>query len=400
MAIRVWLPGGSLAERRPGEALVTGRLLTEGSRRRAWDEIAAQAEDRGIDLAGLGGTEVIGLAVDALATDWRQALELAAELTLEASLPEDRLEQVRWRTASELDSLSERPEVVAAWAFLEQLYGGDHPAGRPLQGTTESLAALARSDCLACHRRSLESGVLVSAAGDLDEDETRVAIDELFAVVPTPRPGPPAPRPPAERTASRREIVLEAGEQTQLYVGQLTVPASHPDLPALQIAGVVLGSGPGLAGRIPTRLRERDGLGYEASATTVGGAGRMPGRLVVHVATAPRQVEAALRAVREELERFVAEGIGDGEFDEARTYLLGSEPFRRESARQLAALGMRSMLYGVPWDRPGWLESALERLDRAAVEAAIRRHLDPDTLAVTVGVPAGPAGEAGPLVST
>lgn len=389
VAVRLWLPGGCLAESRPGSALVSGRLLTEGTRRRSWEEIATATESLGIDVAGMGGVEVTGVAVDALSADWRTALELAAELTLEASFPEERLERVCRQTASELASLAERPEVAAAWVFMEQLYGRRHPLSRPLQGSAESLAALSRADCLAFHRRALESGILVSVAGDVEEDEVAAVSAEIFAAAPAAGGPASMPPPPVARRASRREISLAATEQAQLYVGQLTVPAGHPDLPALQVAAVALGAGPGLVGRIPGRIREREGLAYAASAATVGGAGVLPGRLVVHLATAPGRVEAALLAVREELDRFVSEGVSEAELEEARTYLLGSEPFRRESPRQLAALGARSMLYGVSWDEPGWLEEALGGIDREAVGEAVRRHLDPGRLAVTVGLPRG-----------
>ncbi|MDX1643657.1 MAG: insulinase family protein, partial [Thermoanaerobaculia bacterium] len=212
----------------------------------------------------------------------------------------------------------------------------------------------------------------------------------LFAALPPAERSPSLPEP-AGGSSSVEEIVVPGGEQAHLYVGQLTVPAGHADVPALQIAAVALGSGPGLVGRIPARIRERDGLAYGAGATTVGGAGRLPGRLVVHVATAPRRVESALAAVRQELEHFVAGGITQQELEEARTYLLGSEPFRRESARQMAAVGGRAMLYGVDWDEPGWLEKALGGLERADVDRAVRRHLDLDRLSVTVGRPAGGA---------
>lgn len=387
VAVRVWLVGGALAESHPGAALLTGRMLTEGTAGRSWGEITAAAEDRGMDLAGSGGAEVIGISIDALAADWRPALELAAELALEPSFPEDRLARLRRQATGELESLMERPEVVTAWAFLRQLYGEGHPLSRPPQGSAESLAALSRSDCVSFHRRSLAGEILVVVAGEVEEQRVLTAIGDLFG------PGASGPARLPDAVAARRrddsyeEIELSGTEQAEIYVGQLTVPADHPDLPALQLAAVVLGSGPGLVGRIPGRVREREGLAYSASAGTVGGAGRLAGRLVVHLATAPERISTALAVVHEEIERFVADGLTDEEMEEARTYLLGSEAFRRESPRQVASLEGLSMLYGVGWNEPGWMEAALSVLDRKAVEEAVRRHIDIDRLAVVVGRP-------------
>jgi zinc protease len=111
---------------------------------------------------------------------------------------------------------------------------------------------------------------------------------------------------------------------------------------------------------------------------------------VVYVGTSAATVEQAERGVREELARFVDEGPTEEEVADARAYLVGREPFRRETARQLADLIVRAEHYGLPLDRPGWREERLARLGRTDVHAAVRRHLHPDLLKVTVGLPAAP----------
>lgn len=389
VALRIWLPGGQLTEPTPGLALACGRLLTEGTAARTWDRIVEAAERRGMDVGGVGGAEIIGLSIDALAADWREALDLGCELALGAIFPADRCEWVRRRTAAELESLAEQPEVLAGWAFMEQLYGA-HPWSRPRQGDPTSLESIATASCAAFHRESMTRGLIVSVVGDLDEEAARELLERrLGAVAPPGEGGGPKPLPPAPRAAepSRREVELPDADQAQVLLGHLTVPLAHPDFVALELASVVLGSGPGLVGRIPERVRERDGLAYAASVGTASGAGSAPGRFVVHAGTAPERVEQLIAAVREELARLLGYGIRPEELEEARRFLLGSDPFRRETARQLAVLQAQAALLGVPVDHADWLIRSVEALDRAAVESAVRRHLHPDRLVVTVGLP-------------
>jgi zinc protease len=108
---------------------------------------------------------------------------------------------------------------------------------------------------------------------------------------------------------------------------------------------------------------------------------------VVPAGTAPERVEQLIAAVREELARLLGDGIRPEELEEARRFLLGSDPFRRETARQLAVLQAQAALLGVSVDHADWLIRSVEALDRAAVESAVRRHLHPDRLVVTVGLP-------------
>ena len=100
-------------------------------------------------------------------------------------------------------------------------------------------------------------------------------------------------------------------------------------------------------------------------------------------------IDRAERGVREEIARLVEGGITDQELAEARSYLLGREPFERETARQWADLLVEAEHYGLPLDDPDWRHDCLAALDRAAVEAVVRRHLRPDELRVTVGIPGG-----------
>jgi zinc protease len=96
--------------------------------------------------------------------------------------------------------------------------------------------------------------------------------------------------------------------------------------------------------------------------------------------------------MREELHRLLAEGIDEQELAEARSYLVGREPFRRETVGQRASLMAEAELLGQPVDEPEWLPSRLLALDKAEVEEAARRHLQPQKLRVTQAMPKGGSG--------
>ncbi|MFL6198484.1 MAG: M16 family metallopeptidase [Thermoanaerobaculia bacterium] len=385
VAVRLWLRAGAREEPIPGQALLTGRMLSEGTRRRDWRRIAEEAEGKGMMLQSNGAFETIGVAVDALAEDWELALEWAAELLLEPSFPEDRCGWTARQAAAELESLADQPEVKTAWGFLEQIYA-PNPRSRPLHGSAESLLSLTPADCAEFHHRARAHGVIASVAGDISEDAVHRRFLELLD-------GPPAgsvrfPEPPRPTGLGARRIVeTDAEDQAHLYAGHLSVPRRHPDYAALELLAVVLGSGAGLTGRIPARIREREGLAYTAYAQTASGAGIEPGRLVAYVGTSPATVEQAERGVLEEIARLAEDGITDAELEEARAYLLGREPFRRETARQWADLLIEGLEYGMPLDDPGHRQKELQALDRAAVEEAARRHIHPEGLKVTVGLP-------------
>jgi len=387
VAVRLQFRAGGREEPIPGQSLLTGRMLTEGTRGRDWRRIAEQAESKGMVVQSNGTFESIGVSVDALAQDWELALEWAVELLLESAFPEDRCAWTARQTAAELESLSDQPDVKTIWEFYKQLYT-PHPRSRPLHGSTESLLALTPADCAEFHRRAQAHGILASVAGVVEEDAVRERLLGLLGRPENgaePYPGPPAP----VGTGPRVHVTTDAEDQAHLYVGHLSVPRRHPDYTALELLAVILGSGAGLTGRIPARIREREGLAYTAYAQTIAGSGLDPGRLLAYVGTSPATVEKAERGVIEEITRLAQDGIEESELEEARAYLLGREPFRRETARQWADLLIEAEEYGIPLDDFEHRKKELESLDRPAVEAAARRHIHPKRLRVTVGLPEG-----------
>ncbi len=386
VAVRIWIPAGARVESAPGQAMLTGRMLSEGTKTRDFRRIAEEAESLGMSLASFGGFEVYGVTADALSRDWERALEWAAELALESTFPADRAAFVARQVEADLESLGDQPDVRTAWGFLDQLYA-PHPRARPVQGTVESLRAATPEDAIAHHARGLASGVLVGIAGAIDEDHVRKRAEQLFSTLPAAASAPPEPPAPSGRCETHREVQTSAEDQAHLYMGHLTVARDHEDYEALELVAVVLGSGAGLTGRIPARIREREGLAYTSYAQTIAGAGFDRGRLVAYVGTSPETVAQAERGVTEEIARLVDDGVTDAELEEARAYLLGRDPFQRETARQWAELLTEAALYGLPIDDPAWRLGRLRAVDRATAEAAARRHLRPADLRVTVGLP-------------
>lgn len=390
VAVRLWVDAGARVEEIPGQGLLTGRMLEEGTRRRDWQRIAEDAEGRGMELSTFGAFDGHGISIDALAPDWELALDWAAELMLEPSFPADRCDWLGRQAAAEMEGLADQPDIKTSWAFLEHLYT-PHPRSRPLHGDPASLRRVTAADCASLHGRALTGGVIAAVAGVLDEDAVHRRLEVLFGAA-RPRTNPfPPPAPPRGLAERRRTIEVESEGQAHLYVGHLTVERRDPDYTALELLAVVLGSGAGLTGRIPERIRESEGLAYSAYAQTLAGAGEDAGRLVAYVATSPDTVEQAETGVVEEIARLRDGGVSEREMEDARSYLLGREPFRHETARQWADLLIEAEQFALPLDDIARRNDELLALDRTLVEAAARRHLHPADLRVTVGMPRQPS---------
>ena len=139
VALRVWLRGGARAEKKPGQALLSGRMLGEGTATRDFQRIAADAEAFGMALTPHGGFEIYGVALDALADDWELAVDWLAELARARREPFDSEEIERAKHILIADWVfgHERVHQLALTAgFSLALFDLDHPE-RQLRAVAE-----------------------------------------------------------------------------------------------------------------------------------------------------------------------------------------------------------------------------------------------------------------------
>jgi zinc protease len=189
------------------------------------------------------------------------------------------------------------------------------------------------------------------------------------------------PRRFFERPALERELDTPDKANAVLRAGlNLRMRDDDPDFAAMVLANQLLGGSS--TARLPARIREKEGLSYSTytwfSAEPLDDAASFG----VSSIFAPQNKERVERAVREELERAVREGFGAAELEAAKQGLLEA---RRLARTQDPALAARLARYlhlerDFAWDVA--FEARIAALTPADVQAALRRHLALERLAV------------------
>ena len=173
-------------------------------------------------------------------------------------------------------------------------------------------------------------------------------------------------------------------EQSHLVLGHLSVARSDPRLYPLRALDVILGDGAGFASRLPTRLREDEGLAYIVECDASSTAGLDPGVFWAYVATAPEQVERVIDVMLDEIERVRTLPPTDEERDMAVSFLLGRHVLDRESIESYAGRLVTIERYGLGLDydsRYGDIISGITADDVRRVAADVIR---PDELTVII----------------
>jgi predicted Zn-dependent peptidase len=269
------------------------------------------------------------------------AVDILSDILWSPSLRDDDIDSERQVILEEIRMRDDTPDDIVHDLFARALFP-EHPLGRGVAGTYETIAAMSRDEIAEYHGAHYRPGnVVVAVAGNLDHDAVVKTVD---AAQPSGRSDRPA-RPDADLGTPDPVAVLERPlEQAHMVIGTRGLRRDDPDRYALAVLDQVLGGG--MSSRLFQEVRERRGLAY--SVFSYRSAFQETGSLAVYSGTAPERVEEVLEVVATELDRLVADGgITDRELVSAKGHLVGSLALSLESsASRMHRIGRAELTMG------------------------------------------------------
>ena len=307
------------------------QVLVKGTTTRSALEIAETAEGLGGGISASADVDFSELRATALARNWKKMLDLMADVALRPTLPDAEIDGERKAMLTALRSRQDQPFPLAMDTVMSRVYG-DHPYGRPVLGRPAALERIDRAALVAYHQRFYRAPrMILAVSGDVSAREVMAEVARRFATAAAGE-GEPEPTLPAAVARADRTVLVRPAAQAQVLVAFLAPPTSHPDYAAVKVLTTALGGG--MAGRLFTEVRDKQGLAY-----STGGAypsRRGPGVLYMQLGTAPANQARAEAAMLGELERIRRDPVNPGELNRAKAYLLGQFALDRRTNARLA----------------------------------------------------------------
>jgi zinc protease len=380
------------ADEKAGLASLVGALLDAGTVSRTSQQIAEAIEAAGGQLGTFGDYQSSGAVVRLLSKDAGLGLDVASDLLMNATFPEDKVRQDIDRRVAQIKARLDVPRTQASDVFNEIVFEGS-PQHRPPIGYEETVITLTRADVEGFYRRYyVPENTMLAIAGDIDKNEVKSMAEATFGAWPRSAEfeKPLVPRP-HRQTSPIERFVTASKEQVNVVIGHLGIERKNPDYYALLVMDTILGSSPGFTSRIPRILRDEQGLAYSTFSNITSSAGLDPGRFIAYIGTAPENLDRAISGLRSEIARIVEGGVTPEELETAKLYLSGSFVFHFQRNSQIAEFLLEAEIYGLGFD---YLEKYPEWIRAVSVEdvnRVTRKYIDPQKLTtVVVGPVDGP----------
>lgn len=373
-------------EEREGIATLAASVLDEGTSRRSSIAIAATAERLGGYFTTGADWDVGYLATGLLSSHVREGFDLLAEVATDPTFPDAEVERLRKQRLVEIQRRYQDPAALADDRFNREVYRGT-PYAHSLYGTEESVSRLDRDSLLGFYRSHYGfDGSTLIMVGDLPPEELLREAESAFR---TGGPLSPAPARPEIRPAPLAGVSVHVVDrpgaaQTELRLGHVGVPRTHPDYIPLVVLNTLLGGK--FTSRINLNLRERHGYTY--GATTRFSSRQGPGPFTVTAAVETNAAAAAAREVLHELRRVREALVEPDELDETRSYIVGVFPYSLQTIGDVIRRLETLTVFGLPDDYYTRYLERVAAVTREEVQEVARRHLDPERMVV---VAVGPA---------
>lgn len=369
VAARVTFSAGAARDDdRPGQARLTAEALLAGAGERDADAIAEGFDRYGAEIDTGAARDMAWLSLTTLAAaDQREPVsDLAGEVLADPAFPGDDVERLIGQQRTELRRERQSPGAIASRRFWETAYEGHPYASNPL-GTNESLDELGPDALEAFHERYyVGDNATVALAGDIDRDEAEAMAEALVGGLPAgeaPAAIPPAPE--LDEDVTVRESFPSS--QVHITIGRPGFARDYTDEAAFDVANHVFGAG-SFTNRLFREVREKRGLVYGVRSRATPMAAEGPFRIGLQ--TRGDQEEEALRVVRDELDRFLADGPDADETEAAVDNITGGFPLSIDANSDL--VGQLSVIgfYDLPLDRLEAYPRAVADVDADAAHDA------------------------------
>jgi predicted Zn-dependent peptidase len=368
VSLGIWIAVGSRDEspRQAGAAHYLEHLLFKGTSARTAASIAEDFDAVGGDLNAFTAKEHTCYYAQVLDSDLPLAVQVLADVVTDALLAPADVELERGVVLEEIAMRDDDPEDLLGELFDEVLFG-EHPLGRPVIGSEESIRGM-RRDVLHDFWRGeyTTPRMVVAAAGNLVHAEVVELVGAALSAA-AARAGSASPSTPRGGDgfvlAPAPGLVLRPDdtEQAHLMLGMPGVSRHDPRRTALSVLNTALGGGP--SSRLFQEVRERRGLAYSVYSQHVAYADA--GVLSVYAGCAPERLDEVAKVVRSVLSEVAAGGLSPAEVVRAQGNLRGGLVLGLEDTpSRMNRLGRSEIDHG----RQRTIAESLERISAVTVE--------------------------------
>ena len=320
VATKIFIRGGSLAEKKDGTANILSATIKKGTKNKTGKEFEDALDNIGTNISVSNGAEYFEVSMKTTKNDFISAFNLLKEVLEEPAFNETEIENSKSDVLNNIKAIKDSPHSIAFENFDDEFYKNS-PFAKTSKMLEKSIPNITYNDVNQLHKQIFSpENMIISIVGNISPQEAisifsslnktsqRKYLDEDILK---------AGLPPLERN-----VLIQEGKKAKgawIIQGWKTQGLSSKDFVALKLISMYLGSG--FSSKLFVNLREEKGLAYEVGANSSSSFNH--GTFLMYIGTNPNNIKEIKDAFNKEIEELKKNKISEKELSLYKSMLLG-----------------------------------------------------------------------------
>ena len=323
-------------------------------------DISHALDEIGADYNAFTGKETTGYHIKCASQHLALSLDMLSDMLWNSKFDPAEIEKERGVIIEEINLYEDTPMRRVAEIY-EQLLWGDQPLGWDIGGRKEVIRKIQRADFTKyIDDRYAPNNMVVSIAGDFDEEKTIETVKKFFGHTPKKTVGGFLPVSENQKKPASK-ITYKKTDQAHLVLGFRAFKIGHPERYNAAVLATILGGG--MSSRLFVNVREKHGLAYYVRADTESYLDT--GTLCAAAGVDLKRIDDAVKVILAEFDEISKKPVSERELKKAKEYIKGRIILSWEDSRTVAfSYGTDEILEG----KIRTIDEYLKRVDEVKAE--------------------------------
>lgn len=367
MSLDLLMPGGNslLKPDQQGLASLTARLLTDGAGDYSKPALERWLAERAAGISARAGLQTFGISLTGPARFNQDYFKMLHDVLRRPKFaPEEFTREVENMKAA----IRQRNDQPMSFMFAKLnpfLFPDGQPYGYDSLGSDKTISSFNVMSVRDFWTIQGSMPWTLAIAGDFNKEDVLKFVRSL----PSPHSTGPKPNAPAWGENHTLALTLPGRNQAHLLQAFKTVPANHPDAPALMLLQTILS---GQSGLLFSELRDKEGLGY--TVTAFNRLMPLTGMTAFYIGTTPDRIDQAREGFAKIISRLKAAPLDEAMLRAGANSMLGDYLRDRQSLASRAGEAATDSVLNYP---PDFQKQQIERaqaLKPADLQAIAKKY--------------------------
>lgn len=370
---------------KPGVGNLVSALLDEGAGDLDSNTFQERLESRAIELRFQIGRDSVQGSLRALTDNRDEAVNLLRLALTAPRFDQVAIERVRGQILSGLRRETTNPDNIGSRRWWETAFP-NHPYGRKVEGTLESVPRITADDLRAFSKRVFaRDNLKVAMVGNIDATAAGVMVDRVFGALPAKADLRPVPEIVPQGLGQRIVVDLDVPQSVVMF-GRVGVARKDPDFMAAYIVNYILGGG-SFSSRLYREVREKRGLAYSINDSLVWL--KKTALMIGGTATRGDRTAETLDVIESEIKRLAENGPTEEELSKAKSFLKGTYALNLDTSGKIAGALLQIQIDELGIDYMDRRNALLDAVTLEDAKRVAKRLLTSKMLVTVVGRPDG-----------